>query len=275
MTPLSSLKAAALTILLASLCPSTPLHAEEATTDDAASAKPRISKARKSAKTPADTQPEDADSPGSPRLRVVHTRSKPLAAITEPAWQALAEGKLPEARADYERVLAKEPRNIDALIGLAHIHARQNQSSIAQSLVQRALEAHPRNTHAQALSLMLSGGIDSAAAQSAFKNLLESQGPIASAHFGLGNLLARDARWQEAQEAFFRAWSLDPDNADYQYNLAVSLDHLNQPALALDHYRGAQQAARARRAAFDDAQAASRIRTLSEPASPGQPDRPK
>jgi hypothetical protein len=55
----------------------------------------------------------------------------------------------------------------------------------------------------------------------------------------------------------------DPDNPDYAYNLAVSLDHLRQPVPALDYYRRALSAAQKRNASFDAAAARERVQQLA------------
>ena len=59
------------------------------------------------------------------------------------------------------------------------------------------------------------------------------------------------------------SFSAEPDNADFAYNLAVSLDHLRQPKLALDYYQRAIALAKARGARFDLAAAESRVAQLS------------
>ena len=41
----------------------------------------------------------------------------------------------------------------------------------------------------------------------------------------LGNLYADQSQWAPAQQAYFQAHHLEPDNPDYAYNLAVGLDH--------------------------------------------------
>ena len=58
-------------------------------------------------------------------------------------------------------------------------------------------------------------------------------------NFTLGNQFAQQGRWAEAQQEYFKAFAAEPDNADFAYNLAVSLDHLRQPKLALEYYRRA------------------------------------
>ena len=42
-----------------------------------------------------------------------------------------------------------------------------------------------------------------------------------------------------AQSAYFQAYQMQPDNPDYAYNLAIGLEHLSQPKLALTYYRKA------------------------------------
>jgi tetratricopeptide (TPR) repeat protein len=82
-------------------------------------------------------------------------------------------------------------------------------------------------------------------------------------HFSLGNQYAQQSRWSEAQSAYFKAYSVDPENADYAFNLAVSLDQLHQRNLALDYYQRALALAGKRTASFNPAQARTRVQELS------------
>jgi uncharacterized protein HemY len=81
-------------------------------------------------------------------------------------------------------------------------------------------------------------------------------------HFALGNVYAGQSRWPEAQRAYFKAYSGDPENPDYLFNLAVSLDQLHQGKLAMQYYNQAMAAASQRPAGFDKGQAANRLREL-------------
>jgi len=62
----------------------------------------------------------------------------------------------------------------------------------------------------------------------------------------MSHLYAAQQRWNEAQGAYFNALlfahqSDEPSvNPDYAYNLAVSLEQLDQPITALEYYRQAQ-----------------------------------
>jgi tetratricopeptide (TPR) repeat protein len=82
--------------------------------------------------------------------------------------------------------------------------------------------------------------------------------------FTLGNQLAQQGRWAEAQQAFFKAFAANPDNADFAYNLAVSLDHLRQPRLALEYYQRALKLAQTRAPSFDVNAAQTRAAALGK-----------
>ena len=61
---------------------------------------------------------------------------------------------------------------------------------------------------------------------------------------------------------------MQPDNPDYAYNLAVALEHIGQPKVALDYYRRALQLATAKgRANFSLTSAEERIGKLEKPSA--------
>ena len=55
----------------------------------------------------------------------------------------------------------------------------------------------------------------------------------AQLNFSLANIFAQQNNWKAAQKHYFNAWKQDSDNADYIYNLAVSLDQLSKQQQAL------------------------------------------
>ncbi len=175
------------------------------------------------------------------------------------AWQA---NQLDDARRGYEQVLRTDPWNTDALLGLAAIAARQGQTERAQELYLRVLEADPGDVTAQAALVSLRSHGDTGQSESRLKTLLARQPDASALHFALGNLYARQGRWSEAQQAYFQAYALEPDNGDYLFNVAVSLDHLRQSKLAAQYYRMALSAAETRRSAFNADAAGRRILEL-------------
>ena len=71
-----------------------------------------------------------------------------------------------------------------------------------------------------------------------------------STDFALGDTFATQQRWAEAQQAYFQAHGLAPDNPDIAYNLAVALDHLGQRRPAASFYRQALRLAERQPARF-------------------------
>ena len=177
------------------------------------------------------------------------------------AYQA---GDLETARNDYQQALREEPANRDALLGLAAVETRAQRHDLADAIYARLLHADPRDPHAQAGLLALrSHGIDPQAAESRLKTLIAADPEAGVLQFTLGNLYARQQRWPEAQQVYFKAMATDPDNPDYAYNLAVSLEHVRQGGPALDYYRRALALAQKRSAAFSAAAAQERVRQLA------------
>ena len=116
---------------------------------------------------------------------------------------------------------------------------------------------------AQAALVSLEGNVDPLQSEALLKTLLRDAPNDAYLHFSLGNALAEQQRWPEAQQAYFDAYRLDESNADYAFNLAVSLDRLVQRRTALDYYRLALELAAERPATFDAASVNERIRIMT------------
>ncbi|WP_263770169.1 tetratricopeptide repeat protein [Propionivibrio soli] len=191
------------------------------------------------------------------------SRTEPAANPTlEHAYDDLQAGHLDQAQRGYELALRRDPLNTDALLGLATIASRQGQRDRARAFYERALESDPTDATAQAGLLNAAGQSDPAMSESRLKLALASQPNSPAVLFALGNLYAREARWSEAQQAYFQAYGTTPDNADFIFNLAVSLDHLRQSKLAAQYYRMALEAPTADHASFDKNQAQRRILEL-------------
>lgn len=231
--------------------PTPPRSATPAIPRDAAV--PRVAPRAALAERPAEA-PLLASSRPTPQVH-------PLVASAYAAYQA---GDLGRARNDYQQALRDEPANRDALLGLAAVETRAQRYELADAIYGRLLQADPRDPHAHAGLLALRGqGIDPQAAESRLKTLLAADPEAGVLHFTLGNVYARQQRWAEAQQAYFRAAASDPDNPDYAYSLAVGLDHLRQRGPALDNYRRALSLAQTRSTSFDAAAARARVQDLT------------
>ncbi|WP_219116025.1 tetratricopeptide repeat protein [Janthinobacterium sp. UMAB-56] len=181
------------------------------------------------------------------------------------AYQAFKGGQLGLARQQYEAVLRQDATNRDALLGLAAVALREHQGAQAAALYVRLLEINPDDGEALAGLIGLRQG-DVAQSEAKLKAILARSPDSAPVLFALGNVYAKQRRWNEAQQQFFRAYGAAPGNPDYAFNLAVGLDRLNQPRLAATYYQRALTLAQTTPAAFDQAVVQTRLRELAAPA---------
>jgi tetratricopeptide (TPR) repeat protein len=185
------------------------------------------------------------------------------------AYAALNRGDYAAAKQTYASAIAQQPTNLDANLGFATAAARSGETEMALRYYRRVLDLDPRNATATAALLTLdnkslaneSSGQVSMEAE--LKLLIEKEPNAAVSYFALGNLLAGERRWREAQQAFFEAARLTPQNPDYLYNLAVSLDNLGQTKQAEDFYRRALAALVNGQAQFDRAVVEKRLSAMA------------
>ena len=221
---------------------------------------------------PVAARPAPAQNP----IRVTAAPQK-INPLLEQAFAAFNRGEINLAQAAWQRTLEADPKNSDALYGLAAVALRQQQPNQAADFYLRALEANPKDALALSGLTNLKGHGDPQQTESRLKNLLAEQPDSPFLNFALGNLYARNTLWSDAQQAYFRAHVADPANPDYLFNLAVSLDQLRQGRLAIQYYNQALAAA-ARNihqpAGFDPAQLAVRLQALQKLHSIQSPQQP-
>ncbi len=202
-------------------------------------------------------------------------RKTTTAETTDPllvqAHGAYSRGENELARQAWKKVLAKDPRNLDALRGLAVVAQQSRQLGEAVGYYQRALEVDPKDAIALAGLMALKVPTDMVQAESRLKTLLAEQPDSAYLNFALGNQFARQQRWADAQQAYFKAYTAEPANAGYVFNLAVSLDQLHQAQLAARYYNEALAIAERQpglSAGFDRAEVLIRLNQLQAAVAP-------
>ena len=217
---------------------------------------------------PAGTSPQSAPAqtpavPRPPRLPIKITPPALQGNVTlENAYAAFQSGDFDRARSEYQLALSREANNRDALLGLAAIDVRMRDYETAEMRYLKLIELDPRDSLAQAALIALQGNVDPVQLESRIKNLIAAQPDTTHLYFALGNQYSAQSRWGEAQDAYFKAFSADPQNADFAFNLAVSLDHLRQRKIAADYYRKAVALAGTRPVGFDRRQAETRAQEL-------------
>ncbi|GEM_PF-973887 len=167
------------------------------------------------------------------------TATNPLFPKLSGAWAAFQTADYPRAEALYREVLAADAANVDALLGLGALAARGGRNDEARDIYQAVLLAEPKNAAANSALSTLPATGTSPLDESALKILLREQPGAANLHFALGLQHVANGRWPDAQAAFFEAVRNEPTNADYAYNLAVSLDRLGQAGPAVAYYQRA------------------------------------
>ena len=183
--------------------------------------------------------------------------------VLENAYPAFKADDTAQARDSYQQVLHNDPDNRDALLGMAAVEMQARHYDTAAGIYTRLLALDPRDAYAEAALIDLKGEIDPLAAESHLKNMIAAQPEASFLQFTLGNQYAAQGRWAEAQQAYFRAYTGDPEHPDFAYNLAVSLDHLHQSKPALEYYRRALALAAGHPVSFDRAQVGKRVSQLA------------
>jgi tetratricopeptide (TPR) repeat protein len=176
-------------------------------------------------------------------------------------YKALQQNQFSQAREAYSQALARNATQRDALLGIAYAHQALGDSAQAISTLRRLIELYPRDADGLSALYLIAGG-DPQSEESRFKQLLERSERPAALHYALGVLYFDQSRFGEAERAFDRAFSMDPEQADYAYNLALSLDRLGRLREAARQYVVALNLANQTSAVFSRDVARARLRVL-------------
>ena len=193
-------------------------------------------------------------------MHIEQHQDEPIDPLLNNAYLAYRSGKLEQAQQLYREALRLDSNNADALLGLAAIAQRRGADSMAAHYYAQVMALDPRNAVANAGMSALTTDDNR---ESRLKTLLNEQQNSSSLHFALGNYYAGQARWSEAQQAYFNAYKLEPDNAELAFNLAVSLERLGQKKSAAKYYQRALQLDSGNNANFDHANISQRIEELT------------
>lgn len=160
----------------------------------------------------------------------------PVNALLNRGWRAYGNADYAVAADAYIKVLEREPRNRDALLGIAAIAVKQGDYAKARATYTQLLRLDPRDQIAVAAMSNLDELTPDLLGETRLKFMVQQQPDAAHLHFALGNFYAKQSKWPEAQGEYFSAWQGSSENADYAFNLAVSLDQLGKPDEAKRFY---------------------------------------
>ena len=198
-------------------------------------------------------------------IKIVHTEKQdPVSTLILEAYNQFHHENYKQANNLYNQVILREPKNRDALLGLSAIAIKQQRYEFARQKYQYLLRLNPKDSFAIAGISSIKNDIDPQLNESQIKFMLKEKPDAAHLYFALGSLHSSQNKWPEAQSAYFSAWSAENKNADYAYNLAVSLDHLDKRSRALDFYKLSLKLKQASNGNFDTENTLKRILTLKE-----------
>ncbi len=155
------------------------------------------------------------------------------------AYQEYLAGNYDAAEKKYRIVLENLPENRDALLGLAAIASRKGHVRQAYTNYLEVLRLYPEDSIAEAALINFNRDEDQVKNESILKTFIQREPENSFFYYSLGQLYAAQKRWPEAQQSFFSAYSIESSNPDYAFNLAVSLEHVDQQKSAIDYYNTA------------------------------------
>jgi tetratricopeptide (TPR) repeat protein len=154
------------------------------------------------------------------------------------AYAAYRIGDNELALARYGQVLDVDPTNRNALLARAAIRMQDGQINSAIKDYQALLLANPTDSQAMS-SLLAVADYSPRETESQLKLMIRADPQSPYLNFALANVYGAQKRWQEAQRHYFTALQNNPDDPNYAYNLAVSLEHISQPSSAITYYQRA------------------------------------
>jgi len=198
------------------------------------------------------TNPQSANSESlnqSSLKSTENTNTKSLKIITEKKFvekeQWLSEAYLAYQRGDdvtalqkYNQVLGVDPKNRNALLARAAIAVQNGNNASAIADYQHILLDNPKDSLAMS-SFISVANISPGDSESQLKVMIRDEPESPYLNFVLANVYGAQNRWQEAQSLYFKALENNPDDPNYAYNLAVSLEHISKPKVAIAYYERA------------------------------------
>lgn len=155
----------------------------------------------------------------------------------EKAYNALISGHSHAAIEIYKNVLSNDPKNKDALFGLATTYHRAGQIDMARPLYGKLLSLDPKHRDALNNFLVL---LADEAPQEALEQMekMEAENPdFSPIPAQLAVIYQKLGQPDRASDKMFKAVALAPENLTYRYNLAILLDRQQKYEEAIKLYK--------------------------------------
>lgn len=168
-------------------------------------------------------------------------REKTLTTLVNEGYALYQKGEYGTSLSKYAQAYRQSPVNQDALLGMVATHTKLGQPDLAnvyrQKLKMLGLTAD-RDRKIKTDSPKVSSDRSKIPPT---PNLLLAQlkktPNDAQLNFSIATLFAKKGDWEKAQNYYFKAHQFAPNNPNYAFNLAVSLEHLGHSKTALSFYK--------------------------------------
>ena len=148
------------------------------------------------------------------------------------------EGKLKEAKEEYEKALSLAPLNVEAHNNLGAVYKDLGKLDMAIAKYRKAITLDPQYKKARcnlAAALYLKGDLDAATSESKLAIALDPND--LEGYNILGLIYKKQNKTHEAIEIFKKALAIDPGHPQTHYNLAILLEKLGNLQGAIFHYQ--------------------------------------
>jgi Flp pilus assembly protein TadD len=162
-----------------------------------------------------------------------------LQEVARAARKNVEQGKYRTAEKQYQTVLTKDPKNLDALSNLGVVYFRTGKIRSAESTLKKALAIAPNDDFVlTTLGIVHYRQSKFDDALKELRKAIEINPNSATAHNYLGITASQKGRQQEAEKEMLQAIAKDPNYADAHFNLAVILITTKPSSreLAREHY---------------------------------------
>ena len=177
------------------------------------------------------------------------------------AYSAYRRGDDKTALENYNKVLEVDPLNRNALLARAAIAIQDGDVASAIADYQLLLVQNPKDSLAMS-SLISVTSISPQRSETQLKIMIREEPDSPYLNFVLANIYGAQNRWQEAQSYYFKALENNPEDPNYAYNLAISLEHISKPKVAIAYYEKALVNINKGLATFDEVVVSSRLEML-------------
>jgi hypothetical protein len=192
-------------------------------------------------------------------------KQDPVGEKLDAAWLAYENAQYDKAKKLYKDVLIIEASNRDAMLGMGAIAILEKDNIMAQEFYLALLKQDPRDPVATAALASLHNDESSLKVnEERLLSMLQNNPNAAHLNFVLGNIYAQQNKWKSAQLSYFNAWQHDGNNADYIFNLAVSMDQLGKQQQAINFYKDSLHKSVNKQVSFSRDAVQKRINDLSE-----------